>query len=291
MAKTATDVFNDNQIAKGHDNYSGLGNIELILVDRDYFPRVHDFPFYREGVDRVTGDGIIRGDGFSSTQWISNGITFAQWWYLYTSILGGARSGPVTIKARRWARPVNTTMPELYIIANAILNIGAPPDLTRAPLGYDQFIYNFSRFEILHEDKMKGTLSVTGGSTAQENIDTTPRKLTAFTTSGLNAGVTTSPSDDSHTILVAEDYKAEAVINFTSTGSTTWTFRFYIDGAAVGTKSIVATNATPDPVSVAMLWPQAMDATDVVTIFFNSDDGGGTADITVVDAIFTVTSE
>jgi len=290
MAKTATDVFNDNQIAKGNDNYSGLGNIELILVDRDYFPRVHDFPLFREGVDRVTGDGITLGDGFSSSQWLSNGITFAQWWYLYTSILGGARSGKVTIKQRRWATPVNTTMPELYIIANAVLDIGPPPDLTLAPLGYDQFVYNFSRFEILHEDKMKGTLSVTGGSTAQENIDATPEKLVAFTTSGLNAGVTTSTSDDSHTIIVAEDYEVKAVINFTATASTVWTFQVYVDGAAVGTKSIISTNATPDPEQATLIWQQAMDATDVVTIYVNSDDGGGTADITVVDAIFTVVS-
>lgn len=290
MAKTATDAFNDNQIARGNDNYSGLGNIELILVDRDYFPRVHDFPFYREGVDRVTGDGITRGDGFDTTQWLSNGITDGQWWYLYTSILGGARSGPVTIKTRRWARPVNTTMPELYIIANANLDIGAPPDLTRAPLGYDQFVYNFSRVSIIHEDKMKGTLSVTGGSTSQDNIDTTPEKLTAFTTSGLNAGVTTSPSDDSHTIVVAEDYTLEAVIDFTATVSTVWTFQFYVDGVAVGIKFNGTTNATPDAVQVVMKWPEARDATDVVTIYVNSDDGGGTADITVTEAIFRVES-
>ncbi len=181
-------------------------------------------------------------------------------------------------------------MPELYIIANANLDIGAPPDLNRAPLGYDQFVYNFSRISILHEDKMKGTLSVTGGSTAQENIDATPRKLTAFTTSGLNAGVTTSASDDSHTIIVAGNYTPEAIINFTATASTVWTFRFYVNGAAVGTKSIDATNATPDPVSIAMKWQQDFNATDVVTIYFNSDDGGGTADITVVDAVFTIES-
>ena len=290
MAKTATDAFNDNQIAKGHDNYSGLGNIELILVDRDYFPRVHDFPFYREGVDRVTGDGITRGAGNDTTQWLSNGITDAQWWYLYTSILGGARSGKVTFKTRRWAATVNTTMPELYIIANAILDIGAPPDLNRAPLGYDQFVYNFSKISKLHEDKMKGTLYVTGGSTSQDNIDTTPEKLTAFDTSGLNAGVTTSASDDSHTIVIAGNYTPEATIDFTATASTVWTFQFYVNGEAVGIKFNGTTNATPDAESVTMKWQQDFDATDVVTIYVNSDDGGGTADITVTEAIFTIES-
>ncbi|KKK80261.1 hypothetical protein LCGC14_2825260 [marine sediment metagenome] len=120
MAKTATDAFNDNQIAKGHDNYSGLGNIELILVDRDYLPRVHDFPFYREGVDRVTGDGITRGDGNDTTQWLSNGITDAQWWYLYTSILGGAHSGKVTFKTRRWARRLTLPCPNFTLLPTPI---------------------------------------------------------------------------------------------------------------------------------------------------------------------------
>ena len=289
MAKTATDAFNDNQIAKGHDNYSGLGNIELILVDRDYFPRVHDFPFYREGVDRVTGDGITRGDGNDTTQWLSNGITDAQWWYLYTSILGGARSGKVTFKTRRWAATVNTTMPELYIIANAILDIGAPPDLNRAPLGYDQFVYNFSKISILHEDKMKGTLSVTGASTAQNGVTTAAEKLIAFTTSGLNAGVTTSASDDSHTIDIAEDYTLEAVISFTAEVSVKWSFQFYVDAAAVGPLFITETNATPDAEFVAMKWQQALDATAVVTVYVKSDEGGG-KNITVTDAVFTVES-
>jgi hypothetical protein len=183
-------------------------------------------------------------------------------------------------------------MTDKYVIANAILTLQpvTEEDADGWAYGYKQFRYRFTRIDILHEDKMKGTLYVTGGSTAQENISTTPEKLTAFTTSGLNDGVTTSASDDSHTIVVAADYEAKAVINFTSTASTKWTFQVYVDAVAVGTQAIIETNATPDAEQVTLIWQQAMDATDVVTIYVNSDDGGGTADITVVDAIFTIVS-
>ena len=289
MAKVAADAFNDNQIAKGHNNFAGLTNIELILVDRDYFLRVHDFPFYRKGQDRITGDGIIRGDGYDTTRWLANGITFAQWWYLYTTILGGSRSGNVTIKTRHWAVPMNTTMSERYVIANAVLALGPPPDIERAPLGYPQFVYNFSKISILHEDKMKGTLSVTGASTAQNGVTTAAEKLIAFTTSGLNDGITTSASDDSHTIIEASDYTLEAVISFTAEASVKWSFQFYVDAAAVGPLFITETNATPDAEFISMKWQQAMDATDVVTIYVKSDEGGG-KNITVTDAVFTVES-
>ena len=136
---------------------------------------------------------------------------------------------------------------------------------------------------------MKGTLSATGASTAQTGITTAAEKLTAFTTSGLNAGVTTSASDDSHTIVVAKDYKVTAVISFTSDASVLWTFQVRVDAAAVGAKSIIESNATPDAEQVTLFWQQALDATATVTIYVNSDVGGG-ASITVVDAVFAIES-
>ncbi|KKK80260.1 hypothetical protein LCGC14_2825250, partial [marine sediment metagenome] len=113
---------------------------------------------------------------------------------------------------------------------------------------------------------MKGTLSVTGASTAQNGVTTAAEKLIAFTTSGLNAGVTTSASDDSHTIDIAEDYTLEAVISFTAEASVKWSFQFYVDAAAVGPLFITETNATPDAEFIAMKWQQALDATTVVTV-------------------------
>ncbi len=110
-----------------------------------------------------------------------------------------------------------------------------------------------------------------------------------FDIAGLNAGVTTSASDDSHTIVVAEDYTIEAVISFTAEASVKWSFQFYVDAAAVGPLFITETNATPDAEFIAMKWQQALDATTVVTVYVKSDDGGG-KNITVTDAVFTVES-
>ncbi len=298
MAKTA--VLFGNQLAKGYNNFSGLANIELQAVGGnvpdDYLLSVDDLWTWLDGVDRVQGDGVTVVDGFASSGWQVGVLSRSQHYWLYTSILDGSRSGKVTARMHKpYFVPMDSIMSYQYIIVNAILTLLPIPDESRGEYvaGFSPFFYRFTRIDtnsFLHEDKMKGTLSVTGASTAQENIDTTPEKLIAFTTSGLNAGVTTSASDDSHTIIVAEDYEVEAVIDFTATVSTVWTFQFYVDGVAVGIKFLGTTNATPDAVQVVMKWQQAMDATDIVTIYVNSNDGGGTADITVTEAIFTVVS-
>ncbi len=101
--------------------------------------------------------------------------------------------------------------------------------------------------------------------------------------------MTTNASDDSHTIVVAKDYKVTAVISFTSDASVLWTFQVRVDAAAVGAKSIIESNATPDAEQVTLFWQQALDATATVTIYVNSDVGGG-ASITVVDAVFAIES-
>lgn len=297
MAKTATDVFNDNQIAKGYNNYSGLTNIELITVGGKvatvYLPRVNDLGFVNAN-RRVMGDGLTNKDGFTRTRWQSPYLSYSQRRYLKTTILGGKESGEVTIKTRLDDVPLDDTMPERYVITNAILTLPPLPDEDKYHYGISPFFYDFTRIDLnklLHEDEMKGTLYVTGASTAQTGVTTSAEKLTAFTTSGLNAGITTSASDDSHTIIVAEDYVMEAIIDFTATASTVWTFQFYVDGSAVGIKFLGTTNATPDAVQVVMSFPLARDATDVVTIYVNSDDGGGGKDLTVVEAVFTVRSD
>lgn len=293
MAKTVT--LHGNQLAKGYNNYAELTNIELQAVGGNvpdpYLLAVDDLAAWLDGVDRVDGEGITQTDGFSSTQWQAGAMSFSQWFYLYTSILGGARSGKVTMRTRRYAVPMNDTMGYFYVIANAILTLLPVPAEDRGDYiaGFEPFFYRFTRIEILHEDKMKGTLYATAASTAQNGITTAAEKLTAFTTSGLNAGVTTSASDDSHTIDIAEDYTCEAVISFTAEASVKWSFQFYVDAAAVGPLFITETNATPDAEFISMKWQQAMDATDVVTVYVKSDEGGG-KNITVTDAIFTVES-
>lgn len=291
MTKLITN--NLNMIAKGHNNFAGLTNIELIAVGGNtpsaYLETVNDLGLWQDGQSRVTGDGIARDDGFSSTGWHVGALAYAQRTYLKHSILGGKRSGPVTVKTRRDEVPVDDTMSYRYIIANAIMMLAPLPRENKYLAGINNFIYRFDRIEILHEDKMKGTLSVTGASTAQNGVTTAAEKLIAFTTSGLNDGVTTSASGDSHTIVLAEDYTLEAVISFTAEASVKWSFQFYVDAAAVGPLFITETNATPDAEFISMKWQQAMDAEGVATIYVKSDEGGG-KNITVTDAVFTIES-
>jgi hypothetical protein len=293
MAKTVT--FNENMIAKGYDNYSGLTNIELIPVGgksaEDYLPRVNDLGI--QYTRKVTGDGVVRRDGFVTTQWLAPYMSFAQRTYIKHNILDGNDSGKVTIKTRLDDVPFDDTMSEMYVITNAILTLPPLPDGDQYVYGLRQFSYDFSRIDmnsLLHEDAMIGELKLTGGSTAQSAITTTPVKLTGFDTAGINdKGVTVSASDDSLTAVVAADYQLFAELNFTATASTQWTFQFYVDGVAVGHKSIVSTNATPDPVHVVMLKPYRITATDVVTIYVNSDAGGG-ASLTLTEANFYISS-
>jgi hypothetical protein len=265
MAKTVNEVFNDNQIAKGYNNYSGLTNLELLSVDKGetYFPRVNDFGLWRDGQPFVLGDGIERDNGFASTQWETTGITYQHWWYLYTSILGGNRSGKVTIKTRKYTPLMDDTMTAKYVIANAILTLPPPPDSERAFLGYSQWVYNFSRIDILHEDKMIGEIYVKDGSTSQDNIGTTAVKLTAFASDGISDGVTVSNSTD----------------------RTAWTFAVRVDAVE---SNFLVNGIAADALAKSGLLD--LSAGEVVTVYVESDDGGATADLTVVNAQLSLVS-
>jgi hypothetical protein len=291
MQKTVVDVFNQTMIAPGHNNYSGLQYTELIKVGAEYLLPMNDVGRYRDGAeDLVDGEGVAKPDGFDSFIWGTPGITFAEWNYFRTSILGGKRSGKVTARTRKYINEQNDNVPDIWVVVNAVLTLPPLPDSNQGGFGLPEFDLIFTRVEILHEDAMIGELKLTGGSTAQAGITTTPEKLTGFDTAGINdKGVTVSASDDSLTAVVAADYQLFAELNFTATASTQWTFQFYVDGVAVGHKSIVSTNATPDPVHVVMLKPYRITATDVVTIYVNSDAGGG-ASLTLTEANFYISS-
>lgn len=294
MAKTT--VHHGNKIAAGYNNYSGLTNIELISVGgntpQDYLLPVQDLGLWADGVERFGGDGIAKDDGYATTSWECAALSFSQWYYLYTTVLGGNRSGKVTIRTRRWHVPLNSTMSYSYVIANAILTLPPPPDTSRGVYvaGYEPFVYSFTRVQVIHEDKMYGEIYVKDGSTAQENIDTTAVKLTGFASDGLSDGVTASNSDDSLTCIIAGKYQATFTASFTSTASTKWTFAFAVDGTIGNFQTIAETNATPDAVNVSLSGILSLAANEVVTVYVKSDDGGGTADITITDAQLSMVS-
>ena len=295
---TKIDTFSDNQIAKGHNNFSGLTNIELQAVGGNvpdpYLLPVDDLASFLDGVDRVQGDGITHIDGFASTDWLAGALSFSQWYFLYTSILGGKRSGNVTVKTRRYAVPMNGTMSYKYIIANAVLTLRPQPDEQRGDYvaGFKRFLYQFTRIDLnslLHEDKMYGERVVNGGSASQDNIGTTPVLFTGFDTDGENDGVTLSSSDNSLTIIVAKKYEVQWDLEAVADASHKWTFTVYKNGATTG----VATSETISTVEKTISFGRTLDleAGDIITPFVNSDDGGDTADITAINGRLSLTSK
>jgi hypothetical protein len=291
MAKTAT--FNQNMIAKGYNNFSGLTNIELIPVGghsaEPYLPRVNDLGI--QYTRKVTGDGLVRRDGFATAQWLAAYMSFAQRTYIKMNILDGNDSGKVTIKTRLDDVPFDDTMTDIYVITNAILTLPPLPDGDQYNYGLRQFSYDFTRIDLnslLHEDKMYGEIYVKDGSTSQDNISTAV-KLTGFATNGESSGTTVSNSDDSITVVVAGKYLFNFSITFTSTASTKWTFGVRVDGAEGNFLCDAETNATPDAISTSMSGILDLAAAEVVTIYVESD-GGGTEDITMVHGKLSIVS-
>lgn len=290
MAKTITN--NLDMIAKGHDNYAGLTNIELIAVGgntpHDYLEPVDDLGLWSYGQSRVTGDGIARDDGYSSTGWQVGALAYAQRTYLKHSILGGKRSGNVTIKTRRDEVPVDSTSSYKYIIANAVMTMLPLPEESKYIAGVTNFVYRFDRIEILHEDKMYGELTLDAGSTAQENIGTTAVLLTGFAADGESDGVTVAHASDSLTCIIAGVYEVYLDIEALSDASHKWTFTFYKNAATTS----AAMSETISTVAKNVSFGRKLDlaAGDVMTTYVNSDDGGDTADITLVNGRFGMES-
>lgn len=290
-----TVVKNQNLIATGYNNYSGLQNIELIEVGGfapdTYLPSVVDKGLYRDGLGKVTGDGIERTSGFESTQWRSDYLGDNQWYWLYANILRSSRSGPVTIQTRKYAVPLDSIMSNKYIIVNAILTLLPAPDTDRRDIaGYNPFFYNFTRIDpngYLHEDKMYGEIVVNAGSTSQDNIGTTPELFTGFATAGENDGVTVTIADDSLTIILDGKYEVQWDLEAVADASHKWTFTIFKNGATTG----VATSETISTVEKTISFGRTLDleAGDIITPFVNSDDGGDTADITAINGRLSLT--
>lgn len=138
------ETFQDNQIATGHNNTAGLTNIEAILVDGNYFVAADDLGNWSFGTPVLYGDQTNGTQGIASTSWISGNITFAQYNYIYTTLLGGSISGRVTVRTR-----VNT--PGTYANYNAILTIKSPAEIraNKTAVGYINFVWEFTGMTLI----------------------------------------------------------------------------------------------------------------------------------------------
>lgn len=136
-------TFRHNAIAQGHDNVGGLTNIETIVVDGIPFGVVEDLGLYRAGVQVVRGDGKTAVVGHPSVRWLTGGITVAQWYYLYNTLLSAKYSGDVTI----------TTLldnPGTAVNCNAILSLRNVSEyVSRQGIWLLDFEFDFSRVEVI----------------------------------------------------------------------------------------------------------------------------------------------
>lgn len=290
--KTNAETFQLNSIAKGHDNITGLRNIEIVEINGNRLSPVRDLGAYEGGQRVVNGRGIFKETGFPSQPLETGALSNAMRWWIQTELLGGAISGPVTFKARKYSVPMLDADTALHFIANATLTLVPNRATQRYVDGIQDFSYDLTRLVIIEEDQMYGSIKVDGGSTSQDNIGTTPVKLTAFDANGNNNGITPDHTDDDLTVLVAGEYEPLANFSFTATLSTKWTLTVFKNAATTGIAATGETDAVPSAINVALGLGRSLNllANDVLTIYVNSDDGASLADITIVDGAFSLKS-
>ena len=266
-----------NMIAKGWDNYS-LTNIESITVSGNTFVVPADIGLWQEGQPFIGGDSIQRFTGYSACTWEMGAITMAQYNYIFNTLLSNKYSGKVTIRTRQFETGN-------YVICNAILTLPQRDGLSPRRVGkgwYGPFVWEFSRVEIIEEELMHGIIYVTGGSTAQAGVTTSPELLTAFAANGVSDNMTVDHTADSITALYAGDYEIWCNLSFISTASTAWRFHIRVAAAEQVYSVQMTSNATPDEMSVSFGGILALTANQAITVYVESDAGGG-ASITVSD--------
>ena len=92
------ETFFDNRLASGYDNIAGLTNWEGVKISGFYFAPVVNLGVWSEGTAHLRGDGVTISNGYPSFSWQSAYLSFEQWHYLYSNVLGSNRSGKVTVK-------------------------------------------------------------------------------------------------------------------------------------------------------------------------------------------------
>jgi len=270
-----TETFQRHYLAAGYDNIAGLVNIETISVDGHYLAAVDDLGKWSDGSFVRTGDGNLQPQGYPTTAWVAGFATFEQWYYLYSNILLGNRTGAVTFQTRRHE-------PDFYVIANAILDIGDPPTLTHGVKAYFPFVYQFSRIEILEEEMIYGTIYLRDGSTQQADITTTPVKLTGWTANGLYSGTTPAYASSQITVSYAGTYYFWFAIQATKTASQTYFFNIRVN-AVEGLYQCSFPSDADTSGSAAMSGPLLLAANDIVTIYCESNDATAGTHLTPVN--------
>jgi len=127
-----------------------------------------------------------------------------------------------------------------------------------------------------------GSITVLGASAAQTSISATPAKLTGFTANGPSSQMTVDHTTDTITVGITGVYKLRCQVSFSGTASKTFLFRAYVNGVVTTLGCTRMLGASGDVGSCGFGGLLALTASDAVTVYISSSDGG-TA-LTVADA-------
>jgi len=119
-----------------------------------------------------------------------------------------------------------------------------------------------------------GSISVSGNASAEATTDVTPRKIANFDTEIDNGVAVASHASDQIAIVDAGDYYLSAFVSFSGTLSRTFVVEVYIDGIASGVKFTRKLGTGGDVGSSACGAILALSASDIVTLYHSSTDGG-----------------
>ena len=134
-----------------------------------------------------------------------------------------------------------------------------------------------------------GSLSCFDASTSQTSLGTTPALLTCFTADGNANGTTPANASDSITVNVAGNYDVYFQCSFSGTNSAEVAFRLRKGGVEQNFGCTRKLGTAGDVGSASFLAPGVtLAASDVLTVYVETDDAGGGDQITVVDAQFSV---
>lgn len=120
-----------------------------------------------------------------------------------------------------------------------------------------------------------GVMSVQANASAEATTDATPRKVTAFDTDGLESNMTVdSTTGNDITADVAGTYFVFAQTSFGGTASKTYHITIYKNGATTGFEGHRKLGTGGDVGSASVSGIVALAATDTISIYHHTSDGG-----------------
>ncbi|MCP5087916.1 MAG: hypothetical protein GY952_14075 [Rhodobacteraceae bacterium] len=125
-----------------------------------------------------------------------------------------------------------------------------------------------------------GVLCVQAGSTGEATVDATPRKIAAWNTDGVEAGVTVDHTSDDMTIDVAGTYLVTLAASFSGSGNDDYQLEIYKNAGATGFAVDRKLGTGGDVGSCSIMGIVNFAATDTVSVYQSSSSGGTAMTVT-----------